>query len=73
MKKNSASPAPNREPTEAEIQKVAYLLWLEGGCREGVELDNWLSAKELLLHHSGRDGGRTQVHASPASLPAAAR
>lgn len=42
------------EPTEAEIQKKAYHLWLEGGCREGTELDNWFAAKELLMHHHGR-------------------
>ena len=27
------------EPTEAEIQKQAYHLWIDGGCLEGVELD----------------------------------
>lgn len=44
------------EPTETEIQKKAYHLWVEGGCLEGVELDNWLAAKELLRHHHGRAG-----------------
>jgi hypothetical protein len=42
------------EPTEAEIQKKAYQLWLEGGCREGTELDDWFAAKEFLVHHHGR-------------------
>jgi hypothetical protein len=42
------------EPTEAEIQHQAYLLWLEGGCRPGRELDDWLAARELLRHHRGR-------------------
>ena len=51
------------EPTEAEIQKKAYYLWLEGGCREGTELDNWFAAKELLLHHHGRTVERP--HAKP--------
>lgn len=41
-------------PTEAEIQHQAYLLWLEGGCRPCRELDDWLAARELLLHHHGR-------------------
>lgn len=54
--------SPQHDPTEAEIQKVAYQLWLEGGCQPGVELDNWLAAKELLKHHHGRDGGRTKKH-----------
>ena len=47
------------EPSEAEIQKKAYHLWVEGGCLEGVELDNWLAAKELLRHHHGRSTERT--------------
>ncbi len=42
------------EPTEAEIQHQAYLLWLEGGCRPGRELDDWLAARELLRHQHGR-------------------
>ena len=45
------------EPGEAEIQKLAYQLWLEGGCREGAELDNWLAAKELLRHRHGHVHG----------------
>ena len=47
-------PTPHpHEPQEAEIQKAAYHLWIEGGRLEGVELDNWLAAKELLRHHHG--------------------
>lgn len=49
----TSNTTPLHEPTEAEIQKQAYYLWLEGGCRQGVELDNWLAAKELLRHHHG--------------------
>jgi hypothetical protein len=52
MKTITASALP--EPSEVEIQKQAYHLWIEGGCLEGVELDNWLAAKELLRHHHGR-------------------
>ncbi|MEY3773857.1 MAG: hypothetical protein RLZZ129_637, partial [Verrucomicrobiota bacterium] len=33
---------PAHEPTEAEIQKAAYYLWLESGCPEGRELEHWL-------------------------------
>ena len=46
-------------PTEAEIQKVAYRLWLEAGSPAGRDLDHWLAAKELLRHHHGRTGTRT--------------
>jgi hypothetical protein len=59
------SPA-SREPTESEIQHTAYHLWIEGGCLEGVELDNWLAAKELLRHRHGA------VHPAKKKLPAAA-
>ena len=38
------------EPSEADIQHQAYLLWLEGGCRPGGELDDWHAAKEILRH-----------------------
>lgn len=64
---------PTAEPTEAEIQKVAYHLWLEGGCQPGVELDNWLAAKELLKHHHGRDGGRTKKRPLAPVTPSANR
>lgn len=57
--------AVSHAPTEAEIQKAAYHLWMEGGCREGVELENWFAAKELLQHHHGRDGGRVKHHPAP--------
>jgi len=45
------------EPTEEEIQKAAYFLWLEHGRPEGRELDTWLAAKELVRHHHGHAGG----------------
>ena len=43
------------EPTEAEIQHAAYLLWIEGGRPEGRDLEHWLAAKEMLCHRHGRD------------------
>ena len=51
------APTPVAEPSENEIQKQAYHLWVEGGCLEGVELDNWLAAKELLRHRHGHARG----------------
>jgi hypothetical protein len=42
------------DPTEAEIQKVAYRLYLESGCEHGHDLEHWFAARELLLHHHGR-------------------
>jgi hypothetical protein len=57
------------EPTEAEIQHTAYLLWLESGRQEGRDLDNWLAAKELLRHHHARTGG-PKPH-KPSTIPPA--
>jgi Protein of unknown function (DUF2934) len=66
MNRNTTLPPP--DPTEAEIQKKAYHLWLEGGSHEGRELDNWFAAKELLLHHHGR---AIENHRKPAPKPSA--
>ncbi len=41
---------PLHEPTESEVQHQAYLLWCEGGCREGTALSDWHAAQELLRH-----------------------
>lgn len=61
------------EPSEAEIQKVAYRLWVEGGCQEGVESDNWFAARELIRHHHGRVPDHPRHHAeAPAAAPASA-
>ena len=64
------APHPVTEPTESEIQKQAYHLWIEGGCLEGVELDNWLAAKTLLHHRHGHARGHAVrgTHATPPTL-----
>lgn len=43
------------EPTEAEIQHAAYILWVEEGRPEGCDQAHWFAAKELLCHHHGRN------------------
>lgn len=67
MKRKSASVFP--EPTEAEIQHAAYLLWVEDGRPEGCDLDHWRQAKELLAHRHGR-GAKTGRRALEISAPA---
>jgi len=57
------------EPTEAEIQHAAYLLWIENGRSEGRDLEHWVEAKELLCHRHGRDA-RTQRKAPEIAAPA---
>ncbi len=60
---------PTPEPTEAEIQHEAYLLWLESGRQPGPDLENWLAAKELLRHRHGRASApRRRRSAAPATL-----
>lgn len=53
MKRKTAPVRP--EPTEAEIQHAAYLLWVENGRPEGRDLEHWLTAREMLCHRHGRD------------------
>lgn len=65
MKPNIPTVPPLAEPSETEIQNVAYRLWLEGGCQQGVERDNWFAAKELLLHHHGRSSHPDKKHPEP--------
>lgn len=59
-----ASPAvASAEPTEAQIQHQAYMLWQAGGCKEGRELDDWLQARELLRHRQGRTNRKPPARA----------
>lgn len=59
-KPRPAVPAP--EPTEAQIQHEAYLLWLEEGRPAGRDLDHWLAARELLRHRHGRGPAAAGFH-----------
>ena len=47
-------------PTEAEIADRAYHLWLERGCREGSEQQNWLEA-ERELHDAALSRRLTEI------------
>ena len=38
-----------RKPEHEEIAIKAYLLWEDGGCVHGRDLDDWLFAEELLI------------------------
>ena len=63
-KPRPAVPAP--EPTEAQIQHEAYLLWLEEGRPAGRDLEHWLAARELLRHRHGRAPAAAGSHPAPA-------
>ena len=67
MKRITAPKTP--EPSEAEIQHAAYMLWIEHGRAEGRDLEHWNAAKEMLCHRHGRDAntrGRAPEIAAPA-------
>jgi hypothetical protein len=51
------------DPSEEEINKEAYYLWLADGRPEGRDLDYWLAAKELLRHRHARAPGRKRSRA----------
>jgi hypothetical protein len=67
MKTTPFPPTPH-QPSEVEIQQQAYHLWIDGGCLEGVELDNWLTAKELLRHRHGHAHGHAIRGAHPQAV-----
>jgi hypothetical protein len=49
-------PAP--QATHQEIELRAYFRYLERGCVDGCELDDWLAAEsELLAGYGGRSSG----------------
>jgi hypothetical protein len=64
---------PLHEPTEAEIQHAAYLLWIEEGQPEGRDLEHWLAAKELLRHRHARAHGAHHRPAAFTLFPAGAK
>jgi hypothetical protein len=35
-------------PTESEIARIAYQLWLDNGCPVGSEQENWFRAEAML-------------------------
>ena len=39
---------PQFEPSDDEVQKAAYLLYLASGCVPGHDLENWLAAREKI-------------------------
>jgi hypothetical protein len=46
---------PPRSPSFNEIQLRAFELYLEGGCLQGRDFDDWLQAERELLEKFQRD------------------
>ena len=38
----------NREPDHGHVERLAYALWEQGGCREGTAEDDWFRAEQML-------------------------
>ena len=70
------TPAVLREPTEAEIQHAANVLWVENGRSEVADPAHGLAAEEMLCHrqvHNARTGRRAIEIAAPARTSTEAR
>jgi len=59
---NQTPPLALSEPTESEIQKEAYYIWIERGRPAGCDVEIWHTATELLRHR--------HENAHPAALSA---
>jgi hypothetical protein len=59
-KKDHEPPDAPALPTDPEIAERAYRLWIEGGCQEGSEEQNWLEA-ERELHDAALSRRLTQI------------
>jgi hypothetical protein len=55
--------SPDTSPTTEEIAARAYEIYLEGGCADGHDLENWLQAEAEL----------TEKYAKPAARSAKAK
>jgi hypothetical protein len=49
---------------QEKIRRRAYQLYLEGGCREGHERDDWLRAEREILGTAQRTGARENIGVS---------
>jgi hypothetical protein len=47
---DSAKTAATVSPTEDEIARVAYRLWLERGCPHGSDQEDWFGAEAILKY-----------------------
>jgi len=52
------------EPTDEEVRKAAYLLYLASGCVPGRDLENWLSARSQMASRELWDGEKAPNSAS---------
>lgn len=74
----TAKTAATAGPTEIEIANLAYQLWLDNGCRAGLDQEDWLLA-EAMLKNAGvakrddlyrRPSGRRSDTGTDSEMPA---
>ena len=51
---------PLSAPSEEDVQKEAYLLYIASGCVLGRDLENWLAARARLASPQPKLGKKTQ-------------
>ena len=52
------------EPSEQDVQKEAYLLYVASGCVPGHDLDNWLAARARLASSQSASGQKAPKSAA---------
>ena len=57
---------PNREE---EIRQLAYRLWQEAGCPEGIEAQHWLKAEAIWLEEHRAPSKAKRAKAAKARKP----
>jgi len=53
------------------VQRKAYELWVQGGCREGVAEQNWNEAERLLRAAQSQRAEKSAPVSEPPSAPRA--
>ena len=53
------------EPTDEEIGKTAYLLYLASGCVPGRDLENWLAARARIASQHASVAEKAQIVTTP--------
>lgn len=52
------------QPTHEQIANLAHQLYIESGCQEGRDTDNWLQAEQMLRQRPGRQGMPPRVESA---------
>jgi len=59
----------NQTVDSESVQRKAYEIWVKGGRRDGVAVQNWLEAEQILSSTQATLTTRTAPQAQPESAP----